>query len=845
MKARWVFMLDVIKLIRPEIINPQHHRPTSLLRNHFKMAGRQLYRHKAFSAISILGLTIGIAAALIILRFTTYQLSYDQFHENKDDIYRVVCQPCGDDQEASARNYYGLGSLIQSDFPQVEHVVRFWKMWNNNDGYAWKYNDLIFYERELIEADASFFQVFPSLLLKGDTETVLSQPNSIVISESTAKKYFGKNDPIGKVLNSSEYDYLITGVSKDMPDNSHFKVNMVSTMYEDDWSEQEHGWYSSTLYTYLTLKDQEAIPDFKEQLTKAIRAKSKEFEHLEQAEFELQPIADIHLDSDLTHELGANSDRSTVYAIGGIGLLVLIMAWINHINLFMSRFLSRARELNIRSIMGAGRANLTSQLLVEYICLMSMATLLAIATVALAEPYLIHYQIIPDMGMEYYRKDIWLAAASIILLCSLLTGLYPSLLLSKIKIQNGLKGSVSTGKSTAELRGALLVFQLSISITLIAGVTILSQQLEKLRTADLNMNVERVIAIHNPTTYTEFEGEENQVINYQTFKNELSRHSSISSIASSSSIPGSPVGFSYVDHLKNDRTDPRDAKRFKMVFIDQDFFEVYSISLLAGRSYSSNIQQDVNQKSIILSSSAIEHLGYSSAREAINQSVDFKLFDEWASYEIIGVFEDYRHESSKVGMYPSIMFFNRYEEYIMHHLYHSFKINNQRDTKAALAHLEKSWAKVWPEKPLEYYFIDTVYEKQFKEEIAMGNTLMLFSFIAVFVAGLGILGMTLFEVQIRKKEISIRKVLGSSVTAIIGLLSKRYVALLAIASLISAPIIYSLGGQWLNNYPDPIALGPVLLALPVMTVLLVVAIACGGQILKSAVDNPINNLRDE
>ncbi|MEQ8712722.1 MAG: ABC transporter permease, partial [Cyclobacteriaceae bacterium] len=817
----------------------------SLLRNHFKMAWRQLYRHKAFSAISILGLTIGISAALIILRFTTYQLSYDQFHDNKDNIYRVVCQPCGDNQEASARNYYGLGSLIQSDFPQMEHVVRFWKMWNNNDGYAWKYNNQIFYERELIEADASFFQVFPSLLLKGDPKTVLSQPNSLVISELTAKKYFGEEDPIGKVLNSSEYDYLITGVSKDMPDNSHFKVNMVSTMYEDDWSEQEHGWYSLTLYTYLTIKDQEAIPGFEEELTKVVQAKSKEFEHLEKVEFKLQPITNIHLDSDLTHELGANSDRSTVYAIGGIGLLVLIMAWINHINLFTSRFLSRARELSIRSIMGAGKANLTGQLLVEYICLMSISGLLAVATMTFAEPYLIHYQIIPNMGMGYYRPDIWLAAASIILMGSLLTGLYPSLLLSKIKVQNGLKGRIRTGKSKHDLRGGLLVFQLAISITLIAGVTILSKQLEKLRTADLNMNVDQVVAIHNPTTYTEFEGEENKVINYQTFRNELTSHSSISSVASSSSIPGSPVGFSYIDHLKNDRTEPRDAKRFKMVFIDQDFFEVYGIGLIAGRSYSSGIQQDVNQKSIILSVSAIEHLGYSSAREAIHQTVDFKLFDEWASYEIIGVFEDYRHESTKVSMYPSIMFFNRYDEYIMHHLYHSFKINIQGDTEAALAHLEESWAKVWPEKPLEYYFLDTVYERQFKEEESLSNTFKLFSIIAVIVAGLGILGMTLFEVQLRKKEISIRKVLGSSVAAIVKLLSRRYVALLAIAGFVSAPIVYSLGGQWLNNYPDPITLSPALLALPVMLVLLVVALACGVQILKSAVANPIDNLRDE
>jgi len=845
-RARWWFAWEVLRLFRKELIYPlegflrlSHY---GLFKSHVRIANRQLVRYKSYSVISILGLSVGLVTFFIILQLVSYETSFDQFHENKDEIYRAVSHTDSAQLQASARSYIGLRSYIEDHFPEVKRVSHFWKMWNNKDGIALAWQGKIFYEKQLIDADASFFEVFPTLLLKGAPSSVLSEPYSIVLSESTARKYFGEHNPIGQVISDSEDDWTVTGVSMDIPANSHLNVDIIRSIDSDDWGAEQ--WSDFFLYTYLTLKPDTDVKEFEDRLTSGIRKKKKEFVNLENVSIELQPIEQIHLNSKLARELSANSDQTTIYFLAAIGFLILVMAWINHVNLSASRFFARSKEMGIRKIIGSGKRTLTYQLLVEFLLLNVIATFVAVLLFFTVEPFLVSQELIPAIEMKIHNLNLWFTALAVLVIGSMLTGIYPSFLVSRIQPSAVLKGKYVSPK-TGFLKYTLVVFQFAVSIVLITSVVIIKWQLDHIQSSENNMEIDQVVTVRNPTAYSEFEPEEEQKRNFDLFKNRLMAHASIAQLTSSSAIPGSPVGFSYINHLKKSRKDPYDPTRFKMIFAGQDYLNVYGIPLLAGRMYSTKITQDIDQKSILLSEQAIKYLGYASAQEATGKKIDFKLFDEWASYEIIGVFSDYRHVSVKSKPYPSILFFNRYKEFLMHHQYHSFKIEKGGDVKAALEHLEETWASIWPYKPLEYHFLDNIYEEQFREEALLDRCFTFFAIIGITLSALGILGITLYETQQRKKEISIRKVLGSSIRDLIQLLGKKYFLLIAVAIAISIPAILLIAKGWLDSYSERISINFWVFFPGVLIILLVVFIASISQIYKLATTNPVNHLRNE
>ena len=791
--------------------------------------------------ITFLGLSTGFASFIILFHFTTYELSFDQFHKNKDEIYRVVCYP--GKGIPNARNYNSLGIFIKDQFPEVKEVVRFWKVWNSQDGEAFKADGKIHYEQKVIQSDSTFFMVFPSLLKDGDPKTVLREPNSIVISESKAKAYFGSKNPIGQVISDSEFDLTVTGIMFDTPKNSHFEIDIIRTYYDDFFLKEN--WKGMHLYTYLTIDPKTDINALKSKLESAVRAKRTNFEHLAEVSFEFQPITDIHLSPNLAREISPNTDKTLVYFLMGIGIMILIMAWINHVNLTISSFFSRAKELSIRGVVGAKRSNLIRQLLTEYLLLNTIAIPIAFLFINISNQFLISLGLVPNILNGVYQPALWIGVLVLLLMGSVMTGLYPSILIRKIQFSNELKTKSAHAVSGSQFRSSLIVIQFFASIILISGVLIMRLQQKFLKTQNKNMEIEQVIAVRNPTAYTEFEPESEQTNNYNLFKEQLISHTAIEYVAVSSAIPGSPVGFSGTNGLKIKEDDPYDPTQIKLLFVSENFLDVYSIPLLEGRSFSNQNAQDLGEESIMLSENAIKHLGFSSPESAIGQTVEFHIYTRWNTYQIIGVFKDYAHESVKSTSYPSILYFSRYESYIMHHLYHSIKIAKDANIEDALAHLKKTWATIWPEKPLEYQFVDQVYEQQYRNEKVLESSFVLFSFIAIFLACLGVLGISHHEIQLKMKEISIRKVLGSSIYLVIRLLSVKYIQLILIAACLAVPLAIWLAGKWLENYPIRISLDFWIFLIPIGVIFCLVFLTSGSLIYKSANTNPAKILRSE
>ncbi|MEQ8881520.1 MAG: ABC transporter permease [Cyclobacteriaceae bacterium] len=818
-----------------------------MIYHQLKIAFRRLWANKLFSLISIIGLAVGLTTFLIIFHFTTFELSFDHFHKNKDEIYRVVCYPNDGKKQPSARNYKGLGLLIKDQFPEVKQVVRFWKVWNRNDGEAIKANGKIFYEQKIIQSDPSFFKVFPALLKRGEPELVLREPNSIVLSDSKAKNYFGDTDPIGRIISDGDINLTVTGIMYDIPINSHLDIEVVRT-FSDDFFLQD-GWQGFYLYTYLTLDSKTTAEAFQMKLETAIRAKRTEFEDLANVSFELQPITEIHLSPNLSQELTTNSNKTLVFFLMGIGFLIITMVWINHMTLSISSFFSRAKELSIRGIVGADRSNLIRQLLLEYLMLIGLSIPLAVFVTIISNQYFVEEGFIPDISKDLYYPQMWVVGIMVLLLGSVLTGLFPSFLIRKVDLSGELKTRALRSLSGNKFRSAMVILQFISSIILVSGVVVMSLQLQHLRSGNKNMVIDKVIGIRNPTAYAEFESDETEIKDYKLFKELLENNPVIEQVASSSAIPGSPIGFSTTEGIKRSLDDPLDPIQMKVIYVDNSFLNVYSIPLLAGRSFSDQNTNDLDEKSIMLSEAAIRHLGFALPESAIGQKIQYHMWNRWNTYEIIGVYKDYAHESQKSEPYPSILYFNRYRDdygsYVMHQSFHSVKIANGVDIGVALAHIQKIWETIWPEKPMEYNFVEQLYEQQYHAENVLATSFSLFSLVAISLALLGVFGITHFEVQHKLKEISIRKVLGSSIRSIIKLMAKKYVGLILISALLATPVSYLLADEWLSVYPVRIALHLWLFMIPIALLLLLVMLTSGSLIWKSANTNPAEVLRSE
>ena len=826
-----------------------------MLINNIRLGFRQLSKSSVFAFINVLGLAVGISAFFFIAHYISFHLSFDNFHSNKDQIYRIGLNRYenGELVEMSAKTFPGIRALLKQNFPEVQHVTGFIKI-PANTGFLFRYSGRIYNETGgWLSSDSSFFNVFPSLLLRGDAATALQKPNSIIISETLAKKVFGNEDPIGKTLDriddhTSGQNFTVTAVLRDIPDNAHFHSTVVQHIY-DSWPESDDElWGEGRLSTYATLSKNIQAKIIEERLNNLLAQIEKENVLVKDTRVVLQPIKNIHLSSSLPDELESNGDKELLLLLGGVGITILIMAWINYVNLETSRLVLRIREFGIRRVIGSGRSALAFQFLTEYFILTSAALVIALGIVFYVSPYYSSLTGVAFKQIESLHPEVWFIALILFLAGTVLVGIYPVIYLLRFSPTAALKGYVSINTSSSTVRKSFVVIQFTASIVLIAFVMTVALQLDHMKHINKGIQLETVIALRNPTAYSDQEVTA-KYSEFQTFKERLLQYPSIRSVASSSAIPGAEIGFNYVNLLKRNVGDPYDSRAFKTMFVSADFIFTYGIELLAGNSFSTppgfvgEAPWDTeNWSSIILNETAIRHLGFQSIDAAINQEVYFSPFDDQLKCRIIGVIQDYHHESAKKTVYPTILFHN-YGSF--QQVFFSIQVNPGSSLHQTLADVEKSWKRVWPDRPFEFFFLDEYYDRQFKSEVSFQRIFTLFAGIAIVVACLGILGMTLFQMNSKLKEVSIRKVLGASVFGLILLLSKLNFKLVLISSFIAGPLIYVLSKEWLSIYPEKIQLNAWFTVLSVLILFTAVIFVTCFLILRIARANPVDHLKRE
>ena len=792
-----------------------------MLRNYLRTAFRNLWRHKAFSFLNILGLTIGMSACFLVFLYVRFELSYDNFHSKQDRIYRLVCDiktptellripVCSNPMAINAKD----------EFPEVEQFVRFGLQSN-----LFRKGDLKFQEDKMAYTDSTFFEVFDFPLLHGNPATALREPLSVVLSETSAKKYFGTADPMGQHLLFTDQGLpaTVTGVMKDMPENTLLKADILvsqSTVLRFD-SAIDRQWGNFGMLSYLLLKPhtdpkglEKKFPAFLEKRDGREMKESQMFFSLF-----LEPLRDVYLKSDRG---GAErGSLSNVYVFSLIGIFILLIACINFINLTTARSVERAKEVGIRKVIGAERGQLTGQFLGESIVLALIAFVLSTGVCALLIPpfnFLAGKTI--STGLFNHPNYI-LSLLGIAVGVGVLAGIYPALVLSSFQPIKVLKGRFASGTRGLLLRQSLVVLQFTISIAIIVATIIIDKQLNFMRNQDLGFNNQQMLVIDT-------HGDAHRV----ALKDEIARLPGVNSVAMSSSVPGTrnPGAYSMVQNQKGDMQ----IANLDLYFVDFDYMKQYKMKMVAGRMFSRNFGTDTTH-SMILNESAVRLFGYHSPQDAIGRK-----FSQWGREgQIIGVVKDFHFRSLQNEIKPLSM---RIEPDGCNLISANVQVGK---LPAALAAIEDKWKATIPYQPFSYTFADELFDNQYRAEDRFGKLFLNFAILAILISCLGLLGLASYATLQRTKEIGIRKVLGAGVPRIVNLLSREFMLLVGIAFLIATPITWYFMHRWLKDFFYRTEIQWWLFLLGGVLALAIALLTISFQAARAAMANPVKALRSE
>lgn len=850
-RARRRMAWNTVRFFRPGIIfrNKISFKTNNMFRHYVLLSLRSILRNRVFSLINITGLTVGLIAFVLIIQYVSFEMGFDRFHQNHQDLYRVVHQQVknGEVINSSAMTYIGVRKLIYENFPGVSATGISMTPIDLGITYGYK-GQTLWNHGKLMRADSAFFNVFPGLLLKGNATTALAAQRQLVLSEKLAVNTFGGEDPLYQVLedlsdidDSDEGGVIeVTGVFKDLPADSHLQFDAIRGI-ESGWDTVEHYWNNPSLHTYVSIPANTDVSAMQSRLNDLLIGVAKDFPEITGSQVFLQPITDIHLTKGIGDEMEPTADVSLPLILATIALAILVVAWINYINLETARFVTRAREVGIRRVVGSTKRELALQHLIRYFVLNVIAFAIAAVALRLIVPYFSFMTGIPIDNLTFNRPAIWTSALTLYLSGSILVGILPSIMLLKINPAAIIKGQILPGTSSGKLRTSLVVVQYVASISLIIFVVVANDQLTFMRSIDKKLDIERVIAIENPLAYSgSFEGNWST---YPALEEALLKHPAVKQMSMSSNVPGRPVNFTLVNEIRRNEQDPYNPVRFKLLFIDHHYMDLYGVKIKAGRSYNYSPLKNYEENNavIVLNEAAVHALGFNSAEEAVNQHVWLNL---WGSKDrtIIGVIEDHYHESVKQMVQPTIYYPN---DGAHQQVYFSVRLNKGANVHDALSFIEATYKKVLPQNPFAYFFIDDLYEKQFRSDLHFARIFGVFSGVALFLACLGIVGITLYEANTRLREISIRKVLGASVTNIIAILSRKHLGVIVVSLLAATPIAFYASSQWLSGYPVRItlSLAPFVIAAISITVLTFAASII--QTTKAASTNPVDHLKNE
>src|SRR5260221_896198 len=793
-----------------------------MIKNYLRIAFRNLWKHRVYSSLNILGLTIGMSACFLIFLYVRFELSYDNFHSKKDRIYRMVC----DIKTPTEVLNIGVCSAAmvinaKDEFPEIEKVVRF-----DPNSFLVRKGEIKFQEDKAVMADSAFFEVFDFPLLQGDPHTALREPFSIVLTETTAKKYFSNNNPMGQtlLLTDAGFPVKVTGVMKDMPENTLLKADLLvskSTSRRLD-SAEDRRWGSFGMYSYLLLKPNINATALEKKFPSFLEKRDGKEMKQQQMFFSLflEPLQDIYLKSG---KRGApeTGNMANVYIFSIVGAFILLIACINFVNLTTARSTERAKEVGIRKVVGAERGQLTNQFLGESILQALIAFALAVGAFALLIPqfnFLAGKTV--STGLFHHPAYIF-SLLGIAVGIGLLAGIYPALILSAFQPIVVLKGRFATGTKGLVLRRGLVVFQFTISIAFIGSTFIVYSQLTYMRNQDLGFNNQQMLVLDT-------HGDDHK----KALRNEIARLPGVLSTAMSSSVPGggNPGAYSQVQNVKGDMQ----IANLDLYFVDFDYLKQYKMKVIAGRAFSRDYGTDTT-KAMILNESAVKLFGYHSPQDAIGRK-----FSQWGREgQIIGVVKDFHFRSLQSEIKPLSM---RIEPDGC-----SLISANVRtaDLKTTIASIESKWKTVIPYRPFSYFFADEFFNRQYLTEDRFGKLFLNFAILAILISCLGLLGLASYATLQRTKEIGIRKVLGAGVLRIVNLLSQEFMLLVGIAFLIATPITYYFMHGWLKDFFYRIDIQWWIFVLAGIMAFMISLLTISFQAIRAAVTNPVKSLRTE
>ena len=807
-----------------------------MLQNYIKTAIRNLLKRKGYSLINIVGLAIGMASCLIILMFVNDELNYDAFNEKADRIYRVA-----------GSFFYGgrsfdiavapapMAQVLIDDFPEVENAVRF----RQRGRYIFRYGENSYREMSVSYVDPSFFDIFNIPLIKGNPDTALNDPNTLILSRNTAQKYFGAEDPVGKTLRLNDSsDYMVTGVFEEIPGNSHFHFDVFVSMTSLEESKNKF-WMSQNFQTYILLSqgaDPAALEaKFPDMLIKYMGPQIETFmgksmeklaeENELRGEFYLQPLRDIHLHSDLIAEMEPTSDVKYVYIFMAVGLFILIIASINYMNLSTARSAGRAREVGIRKVLGSFRSQLIRQFLTESMMLSLVSLVLALGLVRLALPFFngLSGKALTMAHLGYPAMVV--ALVSVAIFVGILAGSYSAFFISAFQPVNVLKGHLKSGVKTGWLRSGLVVFQFAASIILIIGTFVVYNQLHYIQNKKLGYEKEQVILLSN----TYLLGDQ-----AETFKNQMLAYPQIVNASISDYLPV-PSNNNNSSVLPDGQRDSKKATSMQNWIVDHDYISTLGMKIVAGRDFSREFSTDT--KATIINQAAAKQFDWAQPvgrkiGRIVSNKGDIEL------YEVIGVVEDFHFETLKETIGPLVMYLGNSNSNI------SFRVGTE-DIAGTIGLLQKEWKKFLPYQPFEYSFLDERFADMYESEQRIGRIFGVFAGFAIFIGCLGLFGLAAFTAEQRTKEIGIRKVLGATSPNIIRLMTREFVILIAVANVIAWPLAFWVMKGWLKDFSYRVSLNVWVFVGAGLLTLAIALLTVSYQAVKAALSDPATSLRYE
>ncbi|HET6994153.1 MAG TPA: ABC transporter permease [Chitinophagaceae bacterium] len=809
-----------------------------MLKNYFKIAWRNIVKNKIFSFINIAGLAIGLCCFTLIALFVLDELSYDRYNKKADQIYRLNSDLLfgGTEQKLSVTSD-AMGATLKKDYPAVEQFAR---IYNSEGPKQVKKDNVFITEYNVAYADSTLFDVFTLPAIAGDTKTALNEPNTVVITESAAKKYFGTTDAVGKMLQTDDNNgttYKVTAVIKNIPHNSHFNFDMLFSMDNVRYGWNNH--LSQNFHTYIVLRKgtdpHEFEKNFTQYINKYVLPQAKQIMQISSIEefekagnrlsFSMTPLTDIHLHSGLQYELRANGSMQYVYIFSIAAIFILLIACINFMNLSTARSANRAKEVGIRKVLGTERKNLIRQFLTESTITAIISLVLSMVIVWLVLPV---FNSISGKSLEFsqitsgYFLPLLLALPFIV---GLLAGSYPAFFLSSFKPITVLKGKINAGTKRSHLRSSLVVIQFVISIFFIVGTIVVYRQLNYIQTKKLGFTKDQVLVIDGTWALGN---------KAEAFKNDVLNMPGVSSGTLSGYLPVTSSSRSDITFSKEAVMDSRNGFNQQIWTVDHDYIKTMGMKMVSGRAFSKNFGSD--SSAIIINQTTKEILGYDDA-------VGKKIYSNdggghVSTYTIIGVVENFHFSSLRqnIGALCMVLGFNPG--------FASFKVS-AKDVKPLLGNIQNKWKAMVPERPFSYRFLDDAFNQMYDEEQRVGKIAMSFALLAIIIASLGLFGLATYMAEQRTKEIGVRKVLGATVGNIVSMLSRDFLRLVVIAAVFAFPLAWWFMHSWLQDFAYRVNISWWIFIAAAVIALLIALATVSFQAIKAAIANPVKSLRTE